>query len=119
MPRGGGGRSRSNKPPPKSRRIQVTGKKVKQTNNQITIKILAVKEVDDLPAEITRPCGGLTDPGSSLRERVRSATRRIEREAIVEALTTTQGNVTRAAEQLGLSRRGLQLKMKELAIDRD
>ena len=76
-------------------------------------------EVDDLPAEITRPCGGLTDPGSSLRERVRSATRRIEREAIVEALTTTQGNVTRAAEQLGLSRRGLQLKMKELAIDRD
>ena len=76
-------------------------------------------EVDDLPAEIAHPCGGLMDPGSSLRERVRSATRRIEREAIVEALTATQGNVTRAAEQLGLSRRGLQLKMKELAIERE
>jgi nitrogen regulation protein NR(I) len=76
-------------------------------------------EVDDLPAEIARPCEELTDPGASLRERVRSATRRIEREAIVEALAATQGNVTRAAEQLGLSRRGLQLKMKELAIPRE
>jgi DNA-binding NtrC family response regulator len=30
----------------------------------------------------------------------------------------TEGNVTRAARKLGLSRRGLQLKMKELEIDR-
>ena len=62
----------------------------------------------------------LVDGGPvSLRERIRSATRSIEREAIVEALRKTQGNVTKAARQLGLSRRGLQLKMKELEIERE
>ena len=54
-----------------------------------------------------------------LRERIRAATQRIERDAILEALRLTDGNVTRAAKELGLSRRGLQLKMKELEIDRD
>ena len=53
-----------------------------------------------------------------LRERVRDATRSIEREAILEALRRTKGNVTQAARALGLSRRGLQLKMKELEIER-
>jgi DNA-binding NtrC family response regulator len=51
-----------------------------------------------------------------LRERIRRATRQIEREAILEALRLTDGNVTQAAQRLGLSRRGLQLKMKELEI---
>jgi DNA-binding NtrC family response regulator len=54
-----------------------------------------------------------------LRERVRQAARQIERDAILEALRQTGGNVTRAAEQLGLSRRGLQLKMKELDLERE
>ncbi|MBW2281561.1 MAG: sigma-54-dependent Fis family transcriptional regulator [Deltaproteobacteria bacterium] len=54
-----------------------------------------------------------------LREQVRSATRDLERRAIVDALDATGNNVTRAAERLGLSRRGLQLKMRELDIRRD
>jgi DNA-binding NtrC family response regulator len=52
----------------------------------------------------------------SLRDRIREATRTMEREAIEEALAATEGNVTRAAQALGLSRRGLQLKMKELGL---
>ena len=75
--------------------------------------------LDDLPAEITLTAPDEAEPRAPLRDRVRSATRRIEREAIAEALAATRGNVTRAAEQLGLSRRGLQLKMKELNIGRD
>ena len=47
---------------------------------------------------------------------MREATRKIERDAIAEALEVTGGNVTQAAKRLGLSRRGLQLKMKELGI---
>ena len=76
--------------------------------------------VDDLPPELRRdPAeGGYAEP-SPLRERVRSATRRIERDAILEALESTRGNVTRAARRLGLSRRGLQLKMRELKIARE
>jgi DNA-binding NtrC family response regulator len=76
---------------------------------------------DDLPIELLREqAGGEHLRGAApLRERVRLETRRIEREAITEALELTSGNVTRAAQQLGISRRGLQLKMRELGIDRD
>ena len=76
----------------------------------------------DLPPELQAPAprqsSGGTEP-TPLRERIRAATQRIERDAILEALRMTEGNVTRAARKLGLSRRGLQLKMKELEIDRE
>ena len=55
-------------------------------------------------------------PGSTLKEAARSAAAQTERRMIRAALATTGGNVTRAAERLGLSRRGLQLKMKELGL---
>jgi transcriptional regulator with PAS, ATPase and Fis domain len=47
---------------------------------------------------------------------VKDATRRIEKKAIEEALQETQNNVTQAAIKLNISRKGLQLKMKELGI---
>lgn len=52
----------------------------------------------------------------SLKDRVRDVTRRVETKAIEEALTETGGNVTRAARCLNVSRKGLQLKMKELGL---
>jgi transcriptional regulator with PAS, ATPase and Fis domain len=52
----------------------------------------------------------------SLKDQVREVTRRIEKRAIEEALQETAGNVTQAARRLNLSRKGLQLKMKELGI---
>lgn len=51
-----------------------------------------------------------------LKEKVKDATRKIERKAIEEALIETQQNVTQAARLLNLSRKGLQLKMKELGL---
>lgn len=54
--------------------------------------------------------------GGSLKELVKDATRRIEKKAIEEALIETQNNVTQAARKLNISRKGLQLKMKELGI---
>ena len=72
---------------------------------------------DDLPEGFaTTACE--EDESASLKDRVRSATRQIGREAILEALARTGGNVTQAARELGLSRRGLQLKMRELGIER-
>ncbi|MEE8558023.1 MAG: sigma-54 dependent transcriptional regulator [Myxococcota bacterium] len=71
----------------------------------------------DLPTEISsggQPPG--SNAGTPLRDRIREATRTLERDAIVQALAQTTGNVTRAARTLGMSRRGLQLKMKELGI---
>ncbi len=65
--------------------------------------------------------GTSTVPGSSpgagdLKAAARAAAAETERRMISTALQQTAGNVTRAAEQLGLSRRGLQLKMKELGL---
>ena len=51
-----------------------------------------------------------------LKEQVKAATARLERELIVRALKQTTGNVTHAARLLKISRKGLQLKMKELDL---
>ncbi len=59
--------------------------------------------------------GGAHGEGG-LREQVRAAMARLERDLIVRALQQTGGNVTRAARLLKISRKGLQLKMKELGL---
>ena len=55
----------------------------------------------------------------SMKEIVRSATDRLERGLITKALGETNGNVTRAAHLLQISRKGLQNKMKELRLRDD
>jgi two-component system, NtrC family, response regulator AtoC len=85
--------------------------------------------LQDLPGELS---GGFTGEGASgetptpnepgalsrdgLKEQVKAATSRLERELIARALDQTSGNVTHAARLLKISRKGLQLKMKELAL---
>jgi two-component system response regulator AtoC len=65
---------------------------------------------------------GMTDsasqaaPASSLKVASRVAAAETERRMILAALDLTGGNVTHAADRLGLSRRGLQLKIKELEL---
>ena len=61
---------------------------------------------DDGPAEIS----------GSLKDIVRAETSRVERELIVKALDETGGNVTQAARLLKISRKSLQMKMKELGL---
>ena len=75
----------------------------------------------DLPPELLTAAasGGRASSEPPLRECVRSETRRIERTVILEALESTNGNITKAAQRLGISRRGLQLKIKELEIERE
>ncbi|MFO0327225.1 MAG: sigma-54-dependent transcriptional regulator [Gemmatimonadota bacterium] len=87
-------------------------------------------QLSDLPAEILAAAGvdaaaatageGEPEGGGerSFKEIVRARTQRVERELIEQALESTGGNVTRAAEKLGLSRKGLQLKIKELGVKR-
>jgi nitrogen regulation protein NR(I) len=55
---------------------------------------------------------------SSLKEIVQRQTRSLEKDLIEKALEETGGNITRAAEKLGLSRKGLQLKIKDLGLKR-
>jgi len=67
----------------------------------------------DLRSEIDLSAGG---EGGSFREIVRRQTQSLEKDLIEKALEEMDGNVTRTAEHLGISRKGLQLKMKELGI---
>jgi DNA-binding NtrC family response regulator len=57
-------------------------------------------------------------PTGPFKEVVRDAVAALERELITRMLRETAGNVTRAAERLGLSRKGLQLKLRDLSISR-
>ncbi len=57
-----------------------------------------------------------TDPAAGLKDVVKEATARLEREMIVRALDQTDGNVTHAARRLKISRKSLQTKMKELGL---
>jgi transcriptional regulator with GAF, ATPase, and Fis domain len=66
--------------------------------------------VDDEDDEHSETSGG------SLKETVRVHIARIEREMIVKALEETGGNVTQAARQLQISRKSLQMKMKEFGL---
>ena len=82
----------------------------------------------DLPPELRSPEGPVRAPTSSqpvlvdsastdgLKEQVKAAMSRLERELILKALEQTSGNVTHAARLLKISRKGLQLKMKELGL---
>jgi two-component system, NtrC family, response regulator AtoC len=66
----------------------------------------------DAPAELATELSGDT----SLKDIVRAETSRVERELIAKALTETGGNVTQAARLLKISRKSLQMKMKELGL---
>jgi two-component system response regulator AtoC len=54
--------------------------------------------------------------GVGLKDYVRVHTARLERALIVRVLESERGNVTRAARRLDISRKGLQLKMKEYGL---
>ena len=61
--------------------------------------------------------GSMAAPsGASMKDIVRQAQSELERSLIVRALDETGGNVTRAARQLQISRKSLQVKMKELGL---
>jgi two-component system, NtrC family, response regulator AtoC len=85
--------------------------------------------IEDLPAELrgVTPSGsmlpppdpvdlGSLPPEGGLKEHVKVAMSRLERDLVSRALKQTNNNVTHAARLLKISRKGLQLKMKELGL---
>jgi len=81
-------------------------------------------EAAHLPPETRETQPGTTEAvtttaledGTGLKEAVKEATTRLERELIVRALDQTGGNVTHTARLLKISRKSLQTKMKELGL---
>jgi DNA-binding NtrC family response regulator len=62
---------------------------------------------------------GPTPGETGLKEAVKEATLKLEREFIGRALDQTGGNVTHTARLLKISRKSLQNKMKELGLRND
>jgi transcriptional regulator with PAS, ATPase and Fis domain len=75
-----------------------------------------VLEVQDLSAEIRGGETGPREPAKDLKGIARGSAEIVEKEAILDALTKTGGNVTRAARSLGISRATLQKKMKTYGL---
>jgi two-component system, NtrC family, response regulator AtoC len=70
-----------------------------------------------VPIAAVGPLGAIAAPsGASMKEIVRQAQAELERELITRALEETGGNVTRAAKRLQISRKSLQVKMKDLGL---
>ncbi len=70
-----------------------------------------------VPIAAMGPLGAIAAPsGASMKEIVRHAQAELEKELISRALEETGGNVTRAAKRLQISRKSLQVKMKELGL---
>jgi two-component system response regulator AtoC len=67
----------------------------------------------ELPDPVESPTSA---DGDGLKEQVKAAMNRLERDLIIRALKQTQNNITHAARLLKISRKGLQLKMKELNL---
>jgi DNA-binding NtrC family response regulator len=108
---------------------------IRELENVLERTILFCKsnriEVGDLPEELLsagapRPAAAAdaaAEPGepinltdTSLKDLVRAETSRVERELIAKALEETGGNVTQAAKLLKISRKSLQMKMKEFGL---
>jgi two-component system response regulator AtoC len=78
----------------------------------------------DLPPEVTkeltsRKSGSIPAPvelGGGLKYQIKAATTSLERQIINKALEQTGRNVTQAARLLKISRKSLQIKMKELGL---
>jgi two-component system, NtrC family, response regulator AtoC len=62
---------------------------------------------------------GAAMPDASMKEIVRQATAELERDLIVRALEETGGNVTHGARRLKISRKSLQIKMRDLGLRED
>ncbi len=73
-----------------------------------------IDDDDDDEDGVVSEASGSTS--GSLKDIVRAETSRVERELIVKALDETGGNVTQAARLLKISRKSLQMKMKELGL---
>ena len=70
----------------------------------------------DSPGSASSSSPPLATGEGGLKEQVKVAMSRLERELVSRALMQTSGNVTHAARLLKISRKGLQLKMKELGL---
>ena len=70
--------------------------------------------LSDLPLDLSKKPGNKNK--TDLKTRSKEAAKQAEKVILIQALEETEWNVTNAAQKLRMSRRGLQLKMKEYKL---
>jgi len=85
---------------------------IRELQNVIERAVILGKEIieaGDLPEVVTElSCRRGEVPGENLKD--------LEREAILRALEKTEGNRRKAAQELGISKRTLQYRLKEYGL---
>lgn len=93
---------------------------VRELDNVIQRMLVVAKgdviDVEDLPPAIQGKATDSRPAARDLKEMSRESSEIIEKRAILDALSKTGGNVTRAAKALGISRATLQNKMKAYGL---
>ena len=93
---------------------------VRELENVIQRLMVVAKDetlgLEELPPEIRGAGDAPTRRGADLRDLARASTELVERQTILDALAKTDGNVTRTAKALGISRATLQNKMKAYGL---
>jgi two-component system response regulator AtoC len=85
------------------------------TANDLSPEVRGIAALSNVPVTDADLHAALASEGG-LKEHVKVAMSRLERELVSRALSQTNANVTHAARLLKISRKGLQLKMKELGL---
>jgi transcriptional regulator with PAS, ATPase and Fis domain len=93
---------------------------VRELENIIQRMMIVAKDplldVEDLPGEIHHTEPSAPEKAAGLKDMARESAEAVERQAILDALSQTGGNVTRAAKLLGISRATLQKRMKAYGL---
>jgi hydrogenase-4 transcriptional activator len=96
---------------------------VRQLRNEVQRAVAMAAPEGSITPELLSPVFGTQDPpvGADTRSRHRRTTlaaaiEKIEREMIQSTLERSSGNISETARTLGLTRRGLYLKMDRLGV---
>ncbi len=91
---------------------------IRELENVIARAVAMASGTHIQPADLGLPALSQNPPQpGSLKETVRTTTSQLERDAILQALKEHDGNRTRAAKALGISRRSLLNKIKQFGLD--
>ncbi len=90
---------------------------VRELSNVLERAVLLSAGAEITPGDLALPMGGAGATGND-DSPLRRVSAQAERETILQALQETGGNITLAAKRLGISRYGLQLKMRRLGVQR-
>jgi DNA-binding NtrC family response regulator len=87
------------------------------SGNEIQLDDLPAVLRDAVPAPAPSPAEATGGDGAGFKESKQRVVEQFERRFIVEALARHHGNISKAAEEMGMYRQHLQLKLSEYGID--